>query len=104
MTAKDEFGHVRGTTTVFDEEGACFRQGDQRARARNCAVDYDRRFGVLRKETDPNKLVTEWQYDSLGRETLEMRPDGSQTTTTYARESGRSTAVVATNHHHGRRR
>jgi hypothetical protein len=37
-------------------------------------------------ETDPSKLVTERQYDSLGRETLEKRPDGSQTTTTLAHE------------------
>jgi len=85
VNAKDEFGHVRGTTTVFDDEGV-FPIQEINALGHETALEYDRSFGVLRKETDPNGLITEWQYDSLGRETLEKRPEGSQTTVTLSRE------------------
>lgn len=85
VTARDEWGHVRGATTVFDDEGV-FPVKEINALLHETALDYDRRFGLLIKEIDPNQLVTEWQYDSLGRETLEKRPDDSQTTTTLSRE------------------
>ena len=87
LTAKDEFGHVRGSTTIFDDEGV-FPTKEIReinGGGHETALEYDRAFGVLKKETDPNQLATEWQIDSLGRETLEKRPDGSQTTTTLSR-------------------
>ncbi len=84
VTAEDEFGHVRESTRVFDDEGV-FPTKEINALLHETTLEHDRRFGTLAKETDPNQLVTEWQYDSLGRETLEIRPDGSQTTTTLSR-------------------
>lgn len=44
--------------------------------------DYDR--GLLTSTTDPNNLVTSWQYDAFGRKTSESRPDGSSTSWTYS--------------------
>jgi len=85
VTAKDAFGHVRTSTTVFDEEEGVFAVKEINALEHETALAYDRRFGLLTKATDPNQLVNEWQYDSLGRETLETRPDGSKTTTTLLR-------------------
>jgi len=46
--------------------------------------------GQPKLHTDPNHLTTEWERDPLGRATLEERADGTQTTTTYAWESGPS--------------
>jgi len=84
VRARDEFGHVRERTTVFDDESV-FPSKEINALGHETILEYDHRFGILTKETDPNQLVTEWRFDSLGRETLEKRPDGSQTTTTLSR-------------------
>jgi YD repeat-containing protein len=81
VTARDEFGHVRTSTTVFDDDGV-FPVREINARQHATTLEYDRAFGALKKVIDPNGLVTEWQYDSHGRETHEKRPDRSQTTTT----------------------
>ena len=45
---------------------------------------YDPKFGVVESLTGPNVLTTTWQYDSLGRKTLETRASGNQTTISYA--------------------
>jgi hypothetical protein len=87
VTAKDAFNHVRESTTIFDDEGV-FPVKEINALDHETALEYDRAFGVLKKAIDPNQLVTEWQYDSLGHETLEIRPDGSQTTITRTRDKG----------------
>ncbi len=84
VTARDEFGHVRESTTVYDDEGIYPRK-EINARGHETSFEYDSAFGALKKVIDPNQLPTEWQYDSLGRETREKRPDGSQTTTNLTR-------------------
>ncbi len=48
-------------------------------------TDFDTRFGVLTKLTDPNLLVTTRAYDGFGRLGLEKRPDSTTTTVTLAR-------------------
>ncbi|MBL4621078.1 MAG: RHS repeat protein [Immundisolibacteraceae bacterium] len=40
-------------------------------------------FGQLLTMTGPNGLTTSWQYDQLGRKTLETRADGTTTAITY---------------------
>ena len=42
----------------------------------------DARFGVNRYLLGPNGLTTEWLYDSFGRQTREVRADGTYTETT----------------------
>jgi RHS repeat-associated protein len=44
---------------------------------------YDYSKGVQSSQTDPNGLVTSWQYDSFGRKTLETRSDNTSTTWSY---------------------
>ena len=79
VIADDAFGHHRETTTVFDKAGV-FPTKHINAMGHEMVSEYDNALGVLRKETDPNGLTTEWSYDGLSRLTLEQRPDGSQTT------------------------
>ncbi|MBK9266189.1 MAG: hypothetical protein IPM54_41175 [Polyangiaceae bacterium] len=85
VTADDAFGHHRTSTAIFDGEGI-FPVKHINALGHEIQDEYDPALGVLKKQIDPNKLVTEWEYDSLGRETLEKRPDGSQTKTSLTRE------------------
>jgi len=44
---------------------------------------YDARFGLPLTHIDLNGLTTSWSYDSFGRTTQELRPDGSKTIFTY---------------------
>lgn len=84
VLAKDAFDHERESTTIFDDEGV-FPKREINALGHETVLEYDQRFGVLTKETDPNGLITEWQYDSFGREKHEARLDGSSTTTMLSR-------------------
>ena len=45
--------------------------------------EYDHRLGVMLKQTGPNGLSTEWQYNPFGRVLLETRADGTTTQNTY---------------------
>ncbi|WP_034378107.1 RHS repeat domain-containing protein, partial [Herbaspirillum rubrisubalbicans] len=49
---------------------------------------YDARFGKVTSLTGPNGLTTQWQYDSFGRKTREIRADGTQTKWEYLYCSG----------------
>ena len=49
---------------------------------------YSAAFGVATSHTDLNNLTTSWTIDTLGRETLETRPDGTKTAVSYAYCSG----------------
>jgi RHS repeat-associated protein len=40
-------------------------------------------YGQVAKLTGPNALVTNWEYDALGRKTVEKRPDTTQTRWRY---------------------
>jgi RHS repeat-associated protein len=44
---------------------------------------YDTATGRLAYHLDPNGLATMWYYDSFGRKTLEVRPDGTRTAYSY---------------------
>ncbi len=45
--------------------------------------NYNFSYGLKSQMTDPNGLITSWQYDGFGRKTQETRPDGTYTTWTY---------------------
>jgi RHS repeat-associated protein len=45
------------------------------------AYNYD--FGAPTQLTDPNGLITKWQYDDFGRESVEIRPDNTYSGYTY---------------------
>lgn len=40
-------------------------------------------LGNLRRVTGPNQLTTNWEYDGFGRQTRELRADGTETLTSY---------------------
>jgi len=63
LTATDALGHVQHYTS-------------------------DPAFGGLLTHTDLNGLVTSWTYDTFGRKTLEVRPDGTKTAGAYFYCSG----------------
>jgi RHS repeat-associated protein len=42
-------------------------------------LNYDFSLGLITSQADPNNLTTTWQYDSFGRKTQELRPDGTTT-------------------------
>lgn len=44
---------------------------------------YDARFGNVVSLTGPNGLTTDWEFDSFGRQTREIRADGTYTEQTY---------------------
>ena len=45
---------------------------------------YDARIGEIVALKGPNGLVTRWEFDSLGRQTKELRADGTYTTIQYS--------------------
>lgn len=73
-------------TTAFGYGTRCqFPETVTNALGQVTSLAYDYHFGVPSSSTDPNGLVTTWQYDDFGRRTLEIRPD--QTRTAWAFES-----------------
>jgi RHS repeat-associated protein len=45
-------------------------------------VNFDPNTGKQLSQTDPNGIITSWQYDTFARKTKEIRPDGTSTTWT----------------------
>ena len=95
----DAFGH-RITTTVsgsgittrtsyafYDSLGQ-FQTSDANPLGQYEFWTYDARFGSPTSHTGPNGLTTNWSYDTFGRMTQEVRPDGTQTNTSYSYCSG----------------
>jgi RHS repeat-associated protein len=95
----DAFGH-RITTTIsgtgittrtsyafYDSNGE-FMTSAANALGQYEFWAYDPRFGKPTSHTGPNFLTTTWAYDSFGRVTQEVRPDGTQTNSSYAYCSG----------------
>lgn len=73
----------RTTTTQYDANG---RFPVSTTNAKNHTENYtayDQVRGVLTQMTGANGLPTDWSYDGFGRQTLEVRADGTQTTTLY---------------------
>jgi YD repeat-containing protein len=98
--ALDAFGHhhvatVSGagfasrTTTVFYSANGAFATSTQNALGQSDATDFSgaggAAFGAPTSHTDLNNLQTQWQYDSFGRRTLEIRPgtSGTETAASY---------------------
>ncbi|XXU81017.1 RHS repeat-associated core domain-containing protein [Sorangium sp. So ce1151] len=84
VTAEDDFGHRRASSTAYDEEGI-FPEKYVNAARHTALVEFDDALGVLLKRVDPNQLVTTWAYDGFGRLGVERRPDGTTTTVTLSR-------------------
>ncbi|HEY2010592.1 MAG TPA: FG-GAP-like repeat-containing protein [Rhizomicrobium sp.] len=95
----DVFGH-RITTMVFgsgitprtsyafyDALGQ-FKTSDANALGQYEFWTYNAGFGGPVSHTGPNNLTTNWTYDTFGRVTQEIRPDGTQTNQSYAYCSG----------------
>jgi RHS repeat-associated protein len=77
----------RTTATAFDARGQ-FVVSNTNALSQSESLQFDPRFGTPSSQTGPNGLTTTWTYDSLGRKTLEVRPDGTQTQWAYQFCSG----------------
>ncbi|MCP4490569.1 MAG: hypothetical protein GY820_25130 [Gammaproteobacteria bacterium] len=73
----------RTTSTVYDANGQ-FPISTKNALNHEETRTWDARFGVATSLTGPNGITTGWEYDSFGRKQLEIRADG--TTTSTARE------------------
>jgi YD repeat-containing protein len=84
VNSDDAHGHHRVATATYDEEGL-FPTSLTNPEKHTSLTEYDPAFGVLGKMTDPNTLVTNRIFDSLGRLAVETRPDGTETTITLSR-------------------
>ena len=56
-----------------------FPQSVTNAEGHRTSMSWDLVQGVRTSETDPNGLVTQWQYDAFQRPVREVRPDGTRT-------------------------
>jgi RHS repeat-associated protein len=92
LSATDEIGKV--TSWAYDSTYNTFQTGQCQglatcgptactASALCSAQTWDTVLGLAVTSTDVNAAVTSWQYDPFGRVTLESRPDGSSTATSY---------------------
>ena len=73
---------ARTSSTAYDPRGQ-FPLSSSNALGHSESKTLDPRFGAVTRLTGPNGLTTQWQYDSLGRQTLEIRADGTRTRWDY---------------------
>ena len=73
---------ARTSSTAYDPRGQ-FPLSSSNALGHSESKILDPRFGAVTRLTGPNGLTTQWQYDSLGRQTLEIRADGTRTRWDY---------------------
>jgi RHS repeat-associated protein len=84
IKAEDGFGKVRSSTLTYDPEGI-YPTSHENAAGHTAFYDFDARFGLLTKHTDPNGLVTERRFDRFGRLAFERRPEGTETSIALSR-------------------
>ncbi len=77
---------TRNTNITYDSKGR-FPATIQNALGQNSSVSFDSRFGGISSMIDPNILTTSWAYDVFGREILETRPDGTNSSKNYCVQS-----------------
>ncbi|HEY8949303.1 MAG TPA: FG-GAP-like repeat-containing protein [Rhizomicrobium sp.] len=82
------FGATRTNTVVYDNKGQFVVRTtnalNQSATWGSPATPgYDARFGLPTGRTDANGLITRWAYDTFGRISVQVRPDGNRTAWTY---------------------
>jgi RHS repeat-associated protein len=77
----------RSSYAAYDSIGQ-FQTSATNALSQSEIWAYDERFAGPVSHTGPNGLTTTWTYDEYGRATLETRPDGTKTASSYAYCSG----------------
>ena len=80
-------GESRTGSTSYDSRGQ-FPVSSTNALGHSESKAFEAKFGVATSLTGPNGLTTQWQYDSFGRKTREIRADGTQTRWEYLYCSG----------------
>ena len=78
---------TRSSSAAYDGRGQ-FALSITNALNQSESWTYDPRFGTPTSHTGPNGLTTTWAYDTFGRKTQEVRPDGTQTQYAYLFCSG----------------
>jgi YD repeat-containing protein len=99
----DGFGNKHVVTVTGGDTAPCATQTDYDTRGQfpvtvtNCIGEHETysylqpfsaAFGFADSHTGPNGLTTHWSYDSFGRQTQELRPDGTRSTVSYQYCSG----------------
>jgi len=77
----------RTTSVGYDSKGQ-FATTVTNALSQSQSLGYDARFGAVDSYTDLNDQVATATYDSFGRRTTAVRPDGNKVSTTYSYCSG----------------
>jgi RHS repeat-associated protein len=83
-SASDAYGHQRSTCVSYDAD-ALFPYATADPLGHVSYTRFDPGLGVMTAAVDPNGLATRWQHDGFGTVTRELRPDGTETTTTAIR-------------------
>ncbi len=76
---------ARTTRTAYDGWGL-FPLSNSNALGHTERYSWDRRWAVKTALSGPNGLTTRWYYDGFGRNTSELRADGTRTNITYNTE------------------
>ncbi|MCB0332075.1 MAG: hypothetical protein KDD55_01180, partial [Bdellovibrionales bacterium] len=74
----------RTETTQYDSKGR-FKVSTANALNHVNFMEYDEGLGKLSQQTDPNGLITRWEFDQFGRAKRELRPDGTELQTEYVK-------------------
>lgn len=77
----------RTTTSTYDSKGQ-FATTITNALSQSETWAYSPSFGLATSHTGPNNLTTTWTYDTFGRPTLQVKPDGAETKYAYEYCSG----------------
>ena len=85
-------GELKRTETFSYDTQGLFVVESQNALGHKLNTIYDPSYGNLISQTDVNGITTDWQYDSLGRLAVEMRPNQKNTLYTYHSKSSCSDA------------